>query len=337
MLRNALCRLAKPADKSPDRVRRLPDLRPQNIKRPDVRDRRARDGAAEDSKRPRRPRKVPRRARVKPPRLVEEVDGRELPLAHRAAERCAGSLCDASAGAIAAGSLVRRATFVANATATKSSSTNVAPGGASASARVRSPATRDSVSSWTRTSRRRTRPRRASSSATACESVAANAPAAWSARAAAPVSNAPTVSRRAVSSARQSAAPVSFRTARAASCARSGGKSGAMAQARRGRAQQSAPGWWCRQRLQRRQTRPTASAPSVVGNCIVPRNKVGPSSPWRVATAAMRGMNVGASISHTSSGRRQGQGSSSRPPGETRAGPGQAAGQGAPVDPAGAR
>ena len=64
-LRNAFRRLAKPADKCPDRVpRRLPDLRPQNIKRPDVRDRRARVGAAEDSKRPRRPRKVPRQARV---------------------------------------------------------------------------------------------------------------------------------------------------------------------------------------------------------------------------------------------------------------------------------
>ena len=58
MLRNALRRLAKPNDKCPDRVRRrLPDLRPQNIKRPDVRDRRARVGAAEDSKRPRRPRR----------------------------------------------------------------------------------------------------------------------------------------------------------------------------------------------------------------------------------------------------------------------------------------
>ena len=83
MLRNALRRLANPPDKSPDSVRRLSDLRPENIKRPDVRDRSARVGAAEDSKRPRRPRKVPRQARVKPPRLVEEVDGRELPLAQR--------------------------------------------------------------------------------------------------------------------------------------------------------------------------------------------------------------------------------------------------------------
>ena len=88
------CRLAKPPpNKCPDSVpRRLPDLRPQNIKRPDVRDRSARVGAAEDSKRPRRPRKVPRQARVKPPRLVEEVDGRELPLAQRAGERSARGL-----------------------------------------------------------------------------------------------------------------------------------------------------------------------------------------------------------------------------------------------------
>ena len=93
MLRNALCRVAKPNDKCPDRVRlSLADLRPEDIKRPDVRDRRARVGAAEDSKRPRRPRKVPRRARVKPPRLVEEVDGRELPLAQRAVERSARGL-----------------------------------------------------------------------------------------------------------------------------------------------------------------------------------------------------------------------------------------------------
>ena len=87
------CCVAERNDKSPDRVRRrLPDLRPENIKRPDVRDRRARVGAAEDSKRPRRPRKVPRQARVKPPRLVEEVDGRELPLAQRAGERSARGL-----------------------------------------------------------------------------------------------------------------------------------------------------------------------------------------------------------------------------------------------------
>ena len=78
------CCVAEPAEMNVDGVRRrLPDIRPENIKRPDVRDRSARVGAAEDSKRPRRPRKVPRRARVKPPRLVEEVDGRELPLAQR--------------------------------------------------------------------------------------------------------------------------------------------------------------------------------------------------------------------------------------------------------------
>ena len=86
------CCVAKPNDKCLDRVRRrLPDLRPENTKRPGVRDRSARDGAAEDSKRPRRPRKVPRQARVKPPRLVE-VDGRELPLAQRAGERSARGL-----------------------------------------------------------------------------------------------------------------------------------------------------------------------------------------------------------------------------------------------------
>ena len=85
------CCVAERNDKSPDVRRRLPDLRPV-IKRPDVRDRSARVGAAEDSKRPRRPRKVPRQARVKPPRLVEEVDGRELPLAQRAGERSARGL-----------------------------------------------------------------------------------------------------------------------------------------------------------------------------------------------------------------------------------------------------
>ena len=66
------CCVAERNDKSPDSVRRLPDLRPQNIKRPDVRDGRARVGAAEDSKRPRRPRKVPRRARVTPPRPLRK-------------------------------------------------------------------------------------------------------------------------------------------------------------------------------------------------------------------------------------------------------------------------
>ena len=101
MLRNALRRLAKSADKCPDRVpRRLPDLRPQNIKRPDVPDGRARVGAAEDSKRPRRPRKVPRQARVKPPRLVVRVDGRESTLAPRRRTK-RGRLCVDQRGAAA--------------------------------------------------------------------------------------------------------------------------------------------------------------------------------------------------------------------------------------------
>ena len=73
---DALRRLAEPNDKSPERVRRrLPDLRPQNTKRPDVRDGRARDGAAEDSKRPRRPQKVPRQARVKAPASLKWTAG----------------------------------------------------------------------------------------------------------------------------------------------------------------------------------------------------------------------------------------------------------------------
>ena len=101
MLRNALRRLAKPPDKCPDGVpRRLPDLRPENNKRPDVRDGRARVGAAEDSKRPRRPRKVPRQARVEAVQTAEGVDGRESTLAPRRRTK-RGRLCVDQRGAAA--------------------------------------------------------------------------------------------------------------------------------------------------------------------------------------------------------------------------------------------
>ena len=61
-LRNALCGLADPADKLLDDARsHLPDLRPQNIKRPDVRDRSARVGARRTASDP----AVPERYRVR--------------------------------------------------------------------------------------------------------------------------------------------------------------------------------------------------------------------------------------------------------------------------------